>query len=254
MQYEADKGYLIVGSKDYIVCAETLAKSLRNWHPDVKICLLTDIEYTNPLFDYVKQFPYGNTGGWTTDWQIYHASPFHETVKLEADMIVSGPIEHWWTHYRKLPVWISTGCRNQYNEIANTKRYRKVFVKNKLPDTYNAITYWRVSREAQDFFKNVRFCFENWEDVKTSLEGAQHEIANTDIIYALNAEEYVTPGYGPQIVHMKPTVLGTRSQNWHNELIWEVDNKVFRINGLNQCGLVHYNVKQLAQEIGKYYA
>ena len=79
MQYEADKGYLIVGSKDYIVCAETLAKSLRNWHPDVKICLLTDIEYTNPLFDYVKQFPYGNTGGWTTDWQIYHASPFHET-------------------------------------------------------------------------------------------------------------------------------------------------------------------------------
>ena len=100
MPYEAGRGYLIVGSKDYIACAETLAKSLRYWHPDVKICLLTDVEYNNPLFDYVKQFPYGNTGGWTTDWQVFHASPFHETVKLEADMIVSGPVDHWWNLYR----------------------------------------------------------------------------------------------------------------------------------------------------------
>ncbi len=36
MNYEAERGYLIVAgtseSVDYVACAETLAKSLRYWH------------------------------------------------------------------------------------------------------------------------------------------------------------------------------------------------------------------------------
>ena len=60
MNYEAERGYLIVAgtseSTDYVKCAETLAKSLRYWHPDVKICLVTDAEYSNPLFDFIKPF------------------------------------------------------------------------------------------------------------------------------------------------------------------------------------------------------
>jgi len=254
MQYEADKGYIIPATEQYIPCAVTLAQSIRYWHPHVKICLLTDIEYTNSLFDFVKQLPWGNTGGWSNDWQVYHASPFHETVKLEADMILSGPVDHWWSHYRKFPVWISTGCRNQYNKLARTRQYRKIFDKNKLPDVYNAVTYWRVSREAQEFFKSVRKCFEEWDQVKTNLQAAQDEIANTDLIYALNADSYITPGYGPQIVHMKKAVLGTCIENWNKELIWEIDRGVFRINGYNQHGFVHYHQKHLAEEFGEYYA
>jgi len=253
MKYEADKGYLIIGSEEYLSCAETLAKSLRYWHPDVNICLVTDCDYTNPLFNFIKKFPWGNTGGWSTDWQVYYASPFHETIKLEADMVLSGPIDHWWTHYRRYPVWISTGCRNQFNKVANTRRYRKIFDKNNLPDTYNAITYWRVSQQAQEFFKNVRTCFENWDKIKTGLQGAQDEVANTDLIYALNSDNFITPGYGPQIVHCKQNVLGTITEDWSKELIWEIDNGVLRINGYNQTGLVHYHVKQLAEEFSEYY-
>ena len=254
MQYEAERGYLIVGTEQYLTCATTLARSLRYWHPDVKICLLTDVEYKNSVFDFVKKLPWGNTGGWANDWQVYHASPFHETVKLEADMLVSGPVDHWWPHFRKKPLWVSTGCKTQYNARAKTRHYRKLFDKNCLPDIYNAITYWRVSKEAQEFFHRVRMCFTNWDDVKILLQGAQHEIANTDLIYALNIEDYITPGYGPQIVHMKPYVLGTSTEDWSDELIWEIDQGVFRINGHNQTGLVHYNVKHLAEEFGKYYA
>ena len=253
MHYEADKGYIIPATEQYIPCAVTLAQSIRYWHPDVKICLLTDIEYTNSLFDFVKQLPWGNTGGWSNDWQVYHASPFHETVKLEADMILSGPVDHWWTHYRKFPVWISTGCRNQYNKTAYTRHYRKIFDKNKLPDVYNAITYWRVSRESQEFFKSVRQCFEKWDQIKKTIQGAQDEIANTDLIYALNADDYITPGYGPQIVHMKQEVLRTSVEDWHKEQIWEIDKGVFRINGYNQHGFVHYHQKHLAEQFGEYY-
>lgn len=254
MQYEAERGYLILGTEHYIECAETLARSLRYWHPDVKICLVTDVEYNNTLFDFVKQLPWGNTGGWSNDWQVYHASPFHETIKLEADMIISGPVDHWWSHFRKLPVWISTGCRNHFGKPSPSRYYRKIFDKNQLHDTYNAITYWRVSREAQEFFHSVRKCFDNWNQIKTEISGAQEEPASTDLIYALVGGDYVTPGYGPQIVHCKQHILGTISEQWNDELIWEIDNGVFRINGHNQHGFVHYQHKQLAKEFGHYYA
>lgn len=254
MHYEAERGYLILGTESYIDCAVTLAKSLRYWHPKVKICLLTDVECDNAVFDFVKQLPWGNTGGWTNDWQVYHASPFHETIKLEADMLISGPVDHWWSHFRKLPVWISTGCRDQFGKFCPARYYRKIFDKNNLQDTYNAITYWRVSREAQEFFQNVRKCFDNWNEIKKEIQSSQEEPANTDLIYALLGEEYITPGYGPQIVHKKQHILGTTTEHWDEVLIWEIDNGVFRINGHNQSGIVHYEQKHLAKEFGKYYA
>jgi hypothetical protein len=258
MQYEADRGYLIVAGitdgVDYISCAETLAKSLKYWHPDVKICLVTDHEnYANPLFDYVRQFPQGNTGGWSTDWQVFYASPFHETVKLEADMVVSGPIDHWWPLYRNKPVWISTGARDFHGTTSTVRHYRKIFDHNNLPDVYNAITYWRVSPDAQRFFNNVKQCFEDWDKIKLNIKLGSDEIANTDLIYALNGSDFVTPGTGPQIVHMKPRILGTSADDWAKELTWEVDDGVLRINGHNQHGFVHYHQKELAQQLGQYY-
>jgi hypothetical protein len=257
MNYEAERGYLIVAGShqevNYISCAETLAKSLRYWHPDVKICLLTDIDYDNTLFDFVKQFPYGNTGGWTTDWQVYDASPFHETIKLEADMVISGPVDHWWTHFQKFPVWISTNCNDYHGNISTNRTYRKLFDMNNLPDVYNAITYWRVSPQAKIFFNTVRAIFENWHETKTFLQGTQDENANTDLVYALCCSNYITPGYGPRITHMKSAILGTYIEDWTQELVWEVANGILRINGHNQSGFVHYQQKHLAPALGEYY-
>ena len=53
---------------------------------------------------------------------------------------------------------------------------------------------------------------------------------------------------------MKQHVLGTTTEKWDDELIWEIDNGVFRINGHNQSGVIHYQQKHLAKEFGKYYA
>ena len=258
MEYKADKGYLIVAGYhedvDYLSCAVTLAKSIRYWHPHAKICLLSDYkDFNNTVFDYIVDFPHGNTGGWTTDWQVFDASPFHETVKLEADMIVSGPIEHWWTLFRTKQVWISTGCKNFHGEVAKSRRYRKIFDKNNLPDVYNAITYWRMSKEAEVFFRNVKQVFQEWETVKTVIRGAHDEPASTDLVYALCAEEFITPVIGPQIVHMKPAINGTSAEDWSKELVWEIVDGVLRINGHNQTGIVHYNQKHLAKQFGKCY-
>jgi hypothetical protein len=239
---------------DYISCARTLARSLRHWHPDVEICLLTDKEITDPLFDYVRVLPHGDQGGWANDWQVFEASPFHETVKLEADMIVSGPIDHWWTMFRHKDVFLSHGCLDYQGQQSLNRTYRRVFDANGLLDVYNAVTYWRHSKLAMDFFATVRNIFQHWDIVKTTMKQAQDEPASTDLVYAVAADVlgrdnfYIPQTVCPRIVHMKPAILGTRSQDWTKELVWELVDGEFRINGFAQSGLVHYHLKHLAQD------
>ena len=175
MNIEDETGYLIVASNnntiDYIQCARVLAKSIKLNMPSAKVCLLTDNIIEDNIFDYVKKFPHGDisTSEWklNNDWQIFEASPFRETIKLEADMIVTNDISHWWTMLRHRDVVISTGCRDFKNNISENRYYRKIFDLNNLPDVYNAITYWRLSKQARDFFNLVRNIFEYWEDYKT---------------------------------------------------------------------------------------
>ena len=190
--------------------------------------------------------PYGDLGGFKNDWQCFFASPYRETIKLEADMIAAGPIDHWWTLFENRDIIISTGCRDFYGKFTQSRYYRKIFDNNNLPDVYNAITYWRLSKTAKDFFGLVRDIFSNWNQYKTLLRFPEED-PSTDVVYAIAAviigTEYVTlpPEVGPSIVHMKKHIISTQSHDWTKELIWEAEP--FRINTISQWGLVHYHIK-----------
>lgn len=235
----AEKGYVILAvdrvDTSYAVCAERLADSIRAWHPDANIKIIT-----------VADLPYGDLGGWANDWQCWHVSPYRETIKLEADMLASGPIDHWWNLFELRDVVISRGARDFYDQRSSCRRYRKIFDDNHLPDVYNAITYWRVSSTAKQFWTLTRSIFENWDQYRTMLKFAD-DTASTDVVYAMAAvimgESSVTlpPGLGPSIVHMKPQINPVRGQDWTKELVWELDP--LRINTVAQWGLVHYHVK-----------
>jgi hypothetical protein len=58
VNYSDWRGYVIVAFNtedvDYVECARTLAKSIRFYHADVKICLITGSDVEDTLFDYVK--------------------------------------------------------------------------------------------------------------------------------------------------------------------------------------------------------
>ena len=143
-----EQGYLIVAinspETNYVSCAETLAKTIKYWHPDAKICLLTnDPASTGVLFDYVHEFPFpiDVANPYANDWQVFHATPFRETIKLEADMLITSGIDYWWTMLRNRDVVVSTGCRDWKDRRASARHYRQVFDANNLPDVYNAITY-----------------------------------------------------------------------------------------------------------------
>jgi hypothetical protein len=237
----AERGYLIpavnTDTVDYVACAMQLADSIRAWHPDANITVLTK-----------DMLPYGDQGGFANDWQVFAASPYRQTIKLEADMIAASPVDHLWTVFEHRDVVVSQGCRDFYDQPSTHRFYRKLFDANHLPDVYNAITYWRVSKTAQEFFRWVRSIFENWKNFKTLLKFPE-EVPSTDVVYAMAAEimgrEQVTlpPGYGPTMVHMKPGIVATRTQDWTKELVWENTNPGVRINTIAQWGFVHYHMK-----------
>jgi hypothetical protein len=191
--------------------------------------------------------PYGDQGGWNNDWQMFQVSPYRQTIKLESDMICTNPFDHWWTLFENRDVVISQGARDFYGNPAQSRAYRKTFDANHLPDLYNAITYWRLSTVARDFFQVVRDIFENWNEYKKLLKFPE-DVASTDLVYAVAArimgEENVTlpTGTGPTIVHMKQHINKLQGTDWTQELVWE--HTPLRINTVAQHGMFHYYVKE----------
>jgi len=237
----AERGYLIpainTDTVDYVACANQLAASIRQWHPDAHITILTK-----------EMLPHGDLGGYANDWQCFAASPYRQTIKLEADMFVASPIDHWWTLFERRDVVVSQGCKGLYNEPSRNRTYRQLFDVNNLPDVYNAVTYWRLSAHAKEFFGLVRNIFENWDRFKTLLKFPD-ELPTTDVVYAvaaviLGVETVTLPvGMGPTITHMKRHILPTLTEDWTEELVWEAVNPGLRIHTVAQQGFVHYHVK-----------
>ena len=237
----AERGYLIpafnTDTVDYVACATQLADSIRAWHPDANITILTK-----------DMLPFGDKGGFANDWQVFRLSPYRQTIKLEADMVAASPVDHLWTMFEHRDVVISQGCRDFYDQVGKDRRYRKLFDANNLPDVYNAITYWRVSKTASEFAQWIRTIFDNWAHFKTLLKFPE-DIPSTDVVYAVAADimgrEQVTlpTGYGPSMVHMKPGMIATHTKDWTKELVWENTNPGLRIQTIAQWGFVHYQNK-----------
>lgn len=244
-----EQGYVIVAINtdiDYVDCARVLAQSIKSFNSAARVCLITNVDIQDVAFDHVRQFPAVFENPFANDSQIFKLSPFRETIKLEADMLIAGPIDHWWNLFRNRDIVISTGCRNWRGNISPARNYRRVFDENQLPDVYNAITYWRRSTQAKEFFDLTRDIFGNWAQYRMWLKGAP-DVPDTDLVYALAAQiigpELVTLPFVdyPQIVHMKRHHAGTQTEQWTHELVWE--QSPLRINTVAQWGAFHYNTK-----------
>jgi len=239
----ANQGYLIPAIGDiYVKCATKLADSIKQWHPNANITILTE-----------DMLPYGKCDGFANDWQCYDASPYEHTIKLEADMLCASPIDHWWDLFANREVVISKGCRDFYDQLGKSRYYRKIFDVNSLPDVYNAITYWQKGATAKQFFQLVKDIFEQWDTYKSILKFPD-PVPTTDVVYGIAAvilgEENVTlpANLAPTIVHMKKHIISTISEDWPKELILEYTNPGIKISTVAQWGLFHYHIKDLANE------
>lgn len=258
------KGFVILAQNttdvNYIKCAEVLAKSIRRTMPDQNVSLITDEKFKSKIFDKVIKLPYGDldpTGKWKliNDWQVYEASPYDETIKIEADIILPKSIEYWWDILSIKDIVVSSAIRNFKQELSDSRFYRKFIDDNKLPDVYNSLTYFKKSKTAEDFFKIVRNVFENWNDWKQILKCNPNEEVSTDWAYAIACHilgpENTTLKHFTEMsmIHMKQWINGLPTENWTDTLIYEILPHSIRINTYPQQYPFHYYIKNFADKL-----
>ncbi len=242
------KGFVIMAQDTeqvkYTQCAEALKNSILKVMPDANITIVTS-----------DMLPYGDLGGFANDWQVYGCSPYDETIKLEADMILPRNIDHWWDILGQQDVVVSSTIRNFMGEISDIRAYRKFIDDNKLPDVYNAITYFKKSETAKQFFDVVRDVFENWEEYKTMLKCNPQEEASTDWVYAIaclimTPEKTMMPGFTEMsMIHMKQFINGMPTEDWTDTLVYEILPDVIRVNTVPQLYPFHYHVKDFSAKL-----
>ena len=238
-----------VNETTYIKCATALQSSIRTVMPDANITILTS-----------EMLPYGDIvpdSKWklANDWQVYEASPYDETIKLEADMFIPRSLDHWWDILGQQDVVVCQTIRNFKSEISSSRMYRKFIDSNMLPDVYNAITYFKKSDTASMFFEIVKNVFENWDSYAAVLKCNPREVATTDWAYAIachivGTEKTLMPAFTEMsMVHMKQFINGVSTDNWTDSLIYEFTDKKLRINTCPQLYPFHYHVKPFADTI-----
>jgi len=236
-------------STRYTNCADVLRKSILRVMPDANITIIT-----------TDMLPYGDLAtdsNWKliNDWQVYEASPYEYTIKLEADMYIPRNIDHWWNVLKDQDVVVSNTIRNFKQEISDIRFYRRFIDDNKLPDVYNSITYFKKSKSAEYFFLLVREIFENWEKYKKILKCNPDEIATTDWVYALachiiGVEKTTLPTFTEMsMVHMKQYINGTPTENWTDTFIYECLLDQIRVQTVPQQYPFHYHVKNFCDKI-----
>jgi hypothetical protein len=243
-----NKGFVIMAQDtektSYTKCAETLRNSILKVMPDANVTIIT-----------TDMLPHGDLGGFANDWQVYEASPYDYTIKLEADMYIPRNIDHWWDVLKDRDIVVSNTIRNFKQEISDIRFYRRFVDDNKLPDVYNAITYFKKSDTAQAFFNIVKDIFENWEEYKKILKCNPQELASTDWVYSIachimGIEKTMLPSFTEMsIVHMKQHINMITTEDWTDSLIYECLPDQIRIQTISQQYPFHYHVKSFCDKI-----
>ena len=233
----------------YTKCAETLKKSILRVMPAANITIIT-----------TDMLPHGDlakNSDWKliNDWQVYEASPYDYTIKLEADMYIPRNIDHWWDVFKDRDVVVSSTIRNFKQEISDVRVYRRFIDDNNLPDVYNAITYFKKSNTAKQFFSIVKDIFENWEEYKKILKCNQTEIVTTDWVYSIachivGVEKTTMPTFTEMsMVHMKSFVNSSVTDNWTDTFVYECLPDQIRVQTVPQQYPFHYHVKNFCDKI-----
>jgi len=163
---------------NYIRQAYALAKSLHRYNDGQKISLITNDnvpkEWQEP-FDKIIPIPWTDSAedsDWKIEnrWKVYHASPYDETIVLEADMLILNDITHWWDELAKRELFFVSNVRTYRDELITNRYYRKTFDANKLPNLYSALHYFKKGDKAKEFYNLLEIIVNNWNCFTESMQ------------------------------------------------------------------------------------
>lgn len=259
---------------DYLRLAYLQALVLRKSNPQWSYAVIVDKETNKEIsklklqpFDHIITLehdynPHESSWKLANECQIFQLTPFKETFKIEADLLLPKTIKHFLPTLRTRDLVLSNGCKTIRGDLATSRAYRKFFDENALPDLYSGLMYFRYSEFAASFFKTAKNLFFDWQNVKNyALKHCREDTPSTDVLFSLTAaimgvENCCLPTYDCfTFVHMKSAINGwLDNYEWHHQFIHEFDSTILRINNLNQLDPVHYHSKSfIDNDIIKYF-
>ena len=265
-QHKEQQGFVTIAANtaetDYLRLAYLQALNVKATQKINKFAVIVDAatatqvqDYHRTAFDYIIEVPGSVTGPFGLEPLAFWSTPFKETIKLESDLLFTRSVDHWWTTFRLRDIVMSTGCQTYQQQPATSRRYRKLFDDNHLPDVYTGLMYFRFSQTAANFFRTAKQVFEQWPAVRNLLLGCNDQYATTDVAYAITANII-----GPELctvpsadfvnfVHMKPSINGyDETATFSQVYVTEFDSGMIRINNINQYHPVHYHDKTFPTE------
>ena len=264
LPFKAQQGYCTIAQNtqdiDYLRLAYVQALSVKATQKINNFAVIVDKETAKQItpthkkvFDSIVELPFADMAEddtWKLDneWQVWWATPFKETIKLESDLLLTVNQDHWWNLLRYRDVCFSVVAKDYRGTTSSCRQYRKVFDTNNLPNAYNGFSYFRYSKTSADFFLALKNIFENKNQVAKSLKNCS--LIATDEAYAIAAtiigqEKCFIPHTSyPCITHMKPALQGwSKTQNWLDLLPYSLDKNGITVGGYKQMYPFHYYEK-----------
>ena len=266
--HEEQVGYLTFAQNnlatDYLRLAYIQALSIKATQQTNSYAVIISPDQVVPdrymdVFDYVIRLEEDDAESedWklSNEWKAWWLTPFKETFKVEADILFNTSVDHWWQIIRKNHDLLFTSTPRTYrNQVASSKKYRKLFVRNNLPMLYNGFMYFRYTTDTAAFFCKAHDIFKNWEAYKTTLLNAPEDmVADTDTVYALAVRELgwedtvLNPILdAPTFVHMKPGMQDlAENAPWYEQIRFSIsDDLRMNIGNYGQLYPLHYQNKE----------
>jgi hypothetical protein len=269
--HQAQQGFFTFAQNntttDYLAMAYVQAMSVKLAMPGSLYAVAVDkdtlsliTDQHRQVFDYVIEIDedYAKDDEWklANEWQAFWLTPFKETIKLEADLLIPADISHWWNGFRLRDVVLSTNCQTYMGTtVTSDTLHRKIFIDNNLPNVYNGLMYFRYSQISNYFFSVARDIYQDWDSVRNTLKNLHNIKPSTDLVYAITAmfvgPEFVTlPTLNfINFVHMKPSLQGWKQDDdWTDSVMTEFDLPIIRINNRNQYHPIHYHQKNFIKK------
>ena len=261
------RGYLTFvqnsGATNYLEMAYAQALSIKATCEINQYAVVVD-EYTRSLitdrhsrvFDFVIPIPGVDEAAndiWKlrNEWKALAATPFDETVKLEADMLFTSNIDHWWDIMSRRDVCFTTTVLDYTGKPATARSYRQVFDDNNLLNVYNGFYYFKKSDAAAELFRYAQLVYSNWPMVRDQiLVNCRDNEPNTDLVFAVAVEligrdQYYDPTISvPRFTHMKGAINGWNiDADWRDNVLYQFDNTTLTVGFTGQQAPFHYYQK-----------
>jgi hypothetical protein len=224
---QSNKGFLIYAAGQvYIKQAYLCAMSVLATENSYPVSIVTSDKVPDEykwVFDKIIDIPwYTETNSrFQTEhrWKLYHATPYKETIVLDADVLVLQNLDYAWNFFKNYDLFYPTNVFTYRKEHVTSDYYRKAFTANGLPNVYNTLHYFKKCDKSKEYYTWVELINNNWElfyghfckeyfpkqpsmDITCAIAAKVMDI-DTEIT---NAKQDL-----PMLVHMKPAI-----QNWTN--------------------------------------